>query len=390
MTGSSRFRILRSLWPDSLGTPHYVFAAVFLFRLVVLIRLASSPLFLPGGSDMQFYDNWAKQILHGHWTDHQAFYGLPLYPFVVALLYRVFGYSPFVPGFFQALCDAGTAVIIYKIAHRAADSPPQRAGHVPRVVGMLAATGWCAFVPAQAYSVVLMPTSAGVFVFWLLVWQVVRTDAALSPRRCVFVGLLTGIAAMAVASVLFLVPLLVLAILVRHQMARSQALALIFSGIILGTAPCWLHNFVVARDRVFLSAHGGINLWLGNNPDATGFPGLPGLHAGQSDLLRDSIEIAEAAAGRNLKRSEVSQYWSSKARNYIAAEPAAWVRLLGRKVANFWNAFEYDDVGVIRNLREQRVLFPGLHFGLPAALGLAGLFFSWRRFPRTRWIAVVI
>jgi tetratricopeptide (TPR) repeat protein len=390
VNNSRRFRILRSLWPDSLGAAHYVFAAVFLFRLVVLIRLASSPLFLAGGSDMHFYDNWAKQILHGHWTDHQAFYGLPLYPFVVALLYRLFGYSPFVPGFVQALCDAGTAVIIYKTAHRMADTFPKRAGHVPQVVGMLAATGWCVFVPAEAYSVVLMPTSAGVFVFWLLVWQVVQTDAALSPRRCLFVGLLTGVAAMAVASVLFLVPLPVLAIFVRRHSARSQALALMVCGIILGTAPCWLHNFVVARDRVFLSAHGGINLWLGNNPEATGYPAFPGLHAGQSDLLRDSIEIAEAAAGRSLKRSEVSQYWSTKARNYIATELGAWVRLLARKVANFWNAFRYDDVGVIRNLREQRVLFPGLHFGVPAALGLAGLFLSWRRFPRTRWIAMVV
>src|SRR6185437_9741991 len=100
-----------------------IFAAVLLCRLVFLIRLASSPLLLPSGSDMQFYDDWAKQILHGRWTDHQAFYGLPLYPFLVALVYRLFGYSPFVPGLFQACLDAGTAVLIHRVtvhilAHR--------------------------------------------------------------------------------------------------------------------------------------------------------------------------------------------------------------------------------------------------------------------------------
>jgi tetratricopeptide (TPR) repeat protein len=391
VTGSSRrSSILRRFWPDSLGAAHYVFAAVFLVRLIVLIRLASSPLLLPGGSDMQFYDNWAKQILHGHWTDHQAFYGLPLYPYVVALLYRLFGYSPFVPGFFQAMCDAGTAVLIYKIGRRAADTVPRPAAPIPLVVGLLAAAGWCLFVPAQAYSAVLMPASAGVFVFWLVVWQVLRSDAPLSARRCLFVGLLTGIAAMAVASVLFLIVLLGLAIFVRRQSAPAKALGLILLGVVLGTSPCWLHNLVVARDRVFLSAHGGINLWLGNNPEATGYPSFPGLHAGQSDLLRESIEIAEAAAGRNLKRSEVSQYWSGKARNYIVTDPAGWVRLLARKAGNFWNAFEYDDVGVIGNLREHRILLPGLHFGLAAALGLAGLIFSWRRSPTVRWIAAVI
>jgi Flp pilus assembly protein TadD len=157
-----------------------------------------------------------------------------------------------------------------------------------------------------------------------------------------------------------------------------------------GSSPCWIHNFFVARDPVFLSAHGGINLWLGNNPEATGYPRFPGLHAGQSQLLRDSIEMAEAAAGRPLKRSEVSAYWSSKARNYMAANPGTWIRLLARKAANFWNAFEYDDLGVIRNLREHGVLFPGLHFGVAAALGLAGLLFSWRRFPLTRWITAAV
>ena len=139
MIASSRLSIFRKLWPDSLGAIHYLFAAVFLVRLVVLIRLAASPLLLPTGSDMHFYDEWAKQILHGQWTDHQAFYGLPLYPFLVALLYRVFGYGPFVPGFFQACLDAGTAVLIYKITVRAMGGSSREAGKAANLAGIIAA-----------------------------------------------------------------------------------------------------------------------------------------------------------------------------------------------------------------------------------------------------------
>jgi tetratricopeptide (TPR) repeat protein len=341
---------------------------------------------------MQFYDNWAKQILHGQWTDHQAFYGLPLYPFLLAVLYRVFGYSPFVPGLFQACFDAGTAALIYKITvcllNRGREGMRTRAA----VAGILAAVGWCLFVPEQAYSAILMPTAAATFVFWLLVWLVIRTGVPPSPRRCCAYGLLLGFAAMGVAAILFLLPLFIAAIFIRQEKmaARAEAVVLLFVGVFVGTAPCWIHNCFVARDPVFLSAHGGINFWLGNNPEATGYPRFPGLHAGQGQMLRDSIDRAEAAAGQSLKRSEVSQYWSAKARDYIAANPGSWLRLLARKAANFWNAFEYDDLGVIVNLREHRILFPGLHFGLIAVLGLAGAVLSWRAFPSSRWVAAAV
>ncbi|MEY2520610.1 MAG: hypothetical protein QOF24_2369, partial [Verrucomicrobiota bacterium] len=282
--------------PASLSAAHYVFAAVFLVRLVVLIRLASSPLLLPTGSDMHFYDEWAKQILHGRWTDHQAFSGLPLYPFLVALLYRIFGYGPFVPGFFQACLDAGTAVVIYKITLRAIRGRFQ-GSEVANFGGIIAAGGWCFFVPAQAYSAILMPTAGAVFVFWLLVWQIVGTDNMPARPLWFAYGVLIGFTAMGVATILFLLPLFLVALFVRLARlplaAKSTAVAVLFAGVLAGASPCWIHNYFVARDPVFLSAHGGINFWLGNNADATGYPRFPGLPAGQGELLRDSVDHAE-------------------------------------------------------------------------------------------------
>ncbi|HYN00529.1 MAG TPA: tetratricopeptide repeat protein, partial [Aestuariivirgaceae bacterium] len=112
--------------------------------------------------------------------------------------------------------------------------------------------------------------------------------------------------------------------------------------------------------------------------------------AGQAAMLQDSINLAEAAAGRSLKRSEVSDYWSAKARAYIRDNFGAWLKLIGQKLGNFWNAFEYDDLSVIANLRQQGILLPGPHFGIVAALALAGLFFSLREFPASRWVAAAI
>jgi hypothetical protein len=152
-----------------------------------------------------------------------------------------------------------------------------------------------------------------------------------------------------------------------------------------------LHNYLISRDRVSLSAHCGINFWIGNNPAANGYPRFPpGLRAGQAAMLQDSIDVAESAAGHPLKRGEVSEYWSAKARDYIAHHPLAWLQLLGLKLRNFWSAFQYDDLSIITSLREQGVTFPGTYFGLLAALALPAMILTWNTVRLGRWITGAI
>jgi Flp pilus assembly protein TadD len=388
---------------------HYLFAAVFLFRLIVLARLSRSAFLLPARGDMQFYNDWAQRILRGDLTDHTAFYGLPLYPYLLAFLYRVFGYNPFIPGLLQALLDGGTAVLIYQLALRVlpAEGPPiaarstsgvwsLAAANIRPFLALIAAFGWALFVPAQAYSAVLMPTSWLIFVFWLVVWRIVKTDNSPTPKECLILGLLIGVTAMGVATILFLVPLVLAALLLKPRIDNRSpravlAAALLLFGIATGTSPCWIHNYFIARDPVVLSAHSGINFWIGNNPDANGYPRFPpGLRAGQAAMLQDSITTAESAAGHHLIRAEVSAYWSAKAKDYIAHHFGEWLRLLLTKLRNICSAFQYDDLSIITNLREQEIIFPGLYFGVVAALAFPGMVFAWRWSRASRWITAAI
>ena len=387
--------------------PHYLFAGVFVLRILSLERLSRSPLFMPVRGDMHFYNDWALRILRGEFDFHAAFYGLPLYAYVLAFIYRVFGYGPFIPGFLQALADSGTAVLIYLLVVRLFESAELQsnspAGNrvagreitAPKFFGALAAMGWALFVPAQAYSIILMPTAWLVFVFWFVVWRIVANRTAPGWKECLLLGLLIGFTAMAIATVLFLIPLVLVAILLRSETNLGRTLGLKAGVFVLavgiGTSPCWIHNYLIAHDPVFLSAHGGVNFWIGNNPIANGYPRFPpGLRAGQAAMLEDSISTAEAAAGHPLKRSEVSAYWSTKAHQYIAEHPADWIHLLLIKAKNFWSAFQYDDLSIITNLREQHVIFPGLYFGLLAILAFPGVVFAWRLSPVSRWITAAI
>jgi len=383
------------LIPFHLQPAHYVFAGVLLIRVVVLARLTLSPFLLPTRGDMHFYDDWARRIVSGQFTDHLAFYGLPGYAYLLAALYKLAGYGPFVPALLQALLDAATAVLIYKISVAIFSGTGMRCA---QIAGLVAAGGWAFFVPAQTYAAILMPTVWLVFIFWLILWRIIRQKNA--PGRCeaLILGLLVGLTATAIATILFLIPLLISAIVLKpaisnHSQFRTRisALVLLFLGAAAGTSPCWVHNCLVAQDRVFLSAHSGINFWIGNNPSANGYPRFPpGLRAGQAAMLQDSIDAAESAAGHPLKRGEVSHYWSAKARDYIQRYPAAWLRLVALKFRAFWSAFQYDDLSIITILREQKVTFPGIYFGLVATLALPMMLLLWNTAPLSRWITAAI
>ena len=372
---------------------HYVFAAVLLVRLFVLGRLAGSAFLLPTRGDMHFYDDWAQRIVGGQLTDHHAFYGLPGYAYLLAGLYKLCGYNPYIPELLQSLLDAGTATLLYKISVALV---PQSGGRRGQIVGLMAAAAWAFCVPAQTYAAVLMPTAWFIFVFWFILWRIIKSQTSPDWWEALLLGLLAGVTATAIATILFLIPLLFCAIGLKPSVpARSHfrivGCALVLLGVAIGTSPCWLHNYFIARDRVLLSAHSGINFWIGNNPDANGYPRFPpGLRAGQAAMLQDSIDVAESAAGHPLKRGEVSQFWSAKAHDYIANYPLAWLRLLGLKLHNFWSAFQYDDLSIITNLREQGVTLPGIYFGLFAALALPAMILTWNAAPLGRWITGAI
>ncbi|PYS66844.1 MAG: hypothetical protein DMF73_20735 [Acidobacteria bacterium] len=322
---------------------------------------------------------------------------MPGYAYLLAALYKIFGPNPFVPGLVQAAADAGVALLIYLICIRVFGSVGSTFATGARLIGLIAAVGWAFFVPAEAYSVILMPTALFVLVFWFVVWRIVRSDAALSATECLVLSLLIGFTATAVATILAIVPLIFAALLFRLKNESAfwriltVRIACLVAGLVLGTSPCWIHNYFIAKDPVALSAHSGINFWIGNNPEANGYPRFPpGLRSGQAAMLQDSITQAEAAVGRPLKHAEVSAYWSNKAKAYLTGHFSDWLQLLGRKLRNFWNAFQYDDLSIITSLRDQNVILPGIYFGVVATFAIPGIFFGWKLASQSRWIFAAI
>lgn len=423
----------------------WVFLSVFALRLLVLVHFSTSPYFLPTNGDMRFYNDWALRILKGQWTDHQAFYGLPGYAFFLAGIYCLAGEGNFfLVGFFQIAVEAAIGVLIFKISKEIfrlpdcsggtedtvhAEAIPAAENH-PEIIGALAALGWAFFQPAQTFSIILMPTSWLVFAFWMCVWRVLKIRHASVWQPWFWMGLAIGAVAMMVATIFVLIPLIIVAIYLRldpdkntntprivgrfcetpeeircgtqSQASHRDALqvrlakiaaacAVLFAGVFAGASPCWIHNYFIAGEPVFLSAHSGVNFYIGNNATASGYPRIPpGMHASQEGMLKDSITMAEADSGRKLKRAEVSRFWSLKADAYIHAHFGDWLKLMARKFRNFWSAFQYDDLGLVPLFAHDGILPPGLRYGFVAALAIPGMFIAAWKYRRSRWVIAAI
>src|SRR5579862_1265953 len=372
-----------------------VFALVLFARLLVLARFSHSAYFLPESEDMKFYNDWALRLMKGTF-DYHAFYGLPGYAYFLAGIYSVAGYNPFAVGLLQCVSEALVGVLIFQLANTVFDAPRAPG----KIIGAIAATGWVFFLPAQTFSIVLMPTTWLVLAYWALVFWLVKTRGASCWNPWFWMGLATGVVAMMVATILFLLFLIIAAIFLKVERGApfakrltkiAPAVCVLMAGVFLGVSPCWVHNYFVAGEPVLLSAHSGVNFYIGNNPIANGYPKIPpGLRAGQEGMLKDSITMAEKAEGHSLTRAAVSKFWSTRANQYIHSHFSEWLELMGVKFKNFWNAYQYEDLSIINLFRIDGILTPGIGFGLVAALGVPGTIIANVKFARSRWVSAAI
>jgi len=370
--------------------PRYSFLMV-VFLLCLFVRFSSLLIYCQFGydahtkSDMGFYHRWAERIAEGAEVPAQAFFGLPGYAFMVGGIYGGVGTKPTVLAVLQCLLDSLTAVLIFAISRIVVG------GRVGLWVGSLAVLGWVIFPPARAYSLVLMPTSWLMAAFWLLVYTVLPAEGR-RPWKAgwgLIVGLFVGLVGTMVATIFLLIPLVISAFWMRRTSVRGFLLSvfLLFAGVGSGMAPVWYHNIVVAKEPVLLSAHGGINFYVGNNSQANGYPRVPeGMRASQAEMQQDAQSIAEGAAGKPLKAWEASQFWKNKGKEFIRTEPLAWVRLMGVKFHNFWRAWSYDDLGIVEIFTLDGVISPGPGFGTLAAWGVPGLILLGTRRRMAWWI----
>lgn len=242
------FRILRA--PRAL----LVALAIGLIIRTIFVSLHVRPLI----SDEREYDrlafNLAAQRSYTYDVVPTAYRPIG-YPALVGAVFVAAGHDPIAVKFLQVLIDGGTGLLLFLLL-----APRSRRA------ALLATFSWSLFPPAILFTNFLMSESVFTFLFLLTIFLLCRAG----PKQytaLLALGLLIGILTLMKpgAFLLALVPILLL-----HTLRlSSRMIGVLLFGLAAAVAPWVIRNFVTFG-TFSLSSNGGINLLIGNHPDATG------------------------------------------------------------------------------------------------------------------------
>lgn len=326
--------------------------------------------------DAAAYHTKALSILANGWLAEVSAYQAPLYPYIIAAIYSIFGINPIYVQIFQCVLSVANVFVIFLIARRLFN---------PRV-GIFAAAIACLYGPIVFFAGILLKESLAVFFADAML--LLLLSAAAKPRTWKYLagGLLFGIAASLRENIYLVLPAIIMWIFwyapaLRQKIIFSIAMLI---GVAAILAPFAIKNAYYAKGLSPAGRHAGLNFFIGNNPDATGvFQRFdffrPGPEFEEGDVRIETERILQ----KKLEPSEVSRYWFGKTLEGFRDSPLLFPKLLAVKTALFLGGREYPDnydFNFMRSLAPVlKVTF--VSFGLVMVFSLFGIFLSRSREP---------
>jgi tetratricopeptide (TPR) repeat protein len=357
----------------------YFFALLAITLLALTLRasyvmeIRHQPYFSAPETDAAYYDDWARELVEGR-LGEVPFFRVPLYPLLLGACYRLFGSGYLLPRLFQALCSALSILLLAELSRRLAGR-----GAALLAASLLALHGLSIYFTGE----LLLTTLVIALDLGFLLAFVTAEDGR--PKLHLLSGLLLGLSVITRPSVLLVAPLGFIWILahgrrrgepgVRGLRPAAAPVSLFFLGVILPILPVTLTNLLAGGEVVLLATQGGINFYIGNNPEADGAHAtLPSI--GPAWQREDARALAEGETGRPLTAAEESSFYFGKGLEFVRGSPGRWLALMVKKIALFWNRAEIGsnrDYGfAARDSLVLRLTLP-LGFAIIGPLGLAGM-----------------
>lgn len=354
-------------------------------RLLHIWQVSDSPYFNAPILDAARFDQTAWRIAQGNWFGEEAFFQAPLYGYFLAFIYSIFGHIYLIPRLVQAILGALTAWMVFRLSCRYFD----------RKIALTAGLIVSFYGPLIHYCGQLLIPTLFVFFVTLFLLQFDSLRKRQTAREYIIGGVLLGLAAVTRPNILIFFPLAIIWIFFTLK-DRGSGVLLFIAGTALVIFPVTVRNYIVSKDVVLISSQAGVNFYMGNNTQASGFTGwVPGTSRDWWDEgYPETIGIAERAIGHQLKPSQVSAYWWKRSFLEISEMPMRWFGLILKKTRYLFAGYEISDTeeiyyqrrfsGVLAILLWRYVLaFP---FGLLLPLSILGLILSFRWREQSHWL----
>lgn len=330
---------------------HRVFlflAAVFAAKLIVVLQLRDHPLLQPDtGLDTTVYTRLAAQVVAGNLSLGPGLYFVsPLYIYFLAAVLAVTR-SFTAARVLQILLGTAAVGCIFVAAR---EWFGRRAAWLATLLAAL--TGLFTFHEVLLLQAALDPflTAAALAALSLALANLQSPLASrhshLGPRSSAWflaTGLAFGVQALNRPNVL-IPAMAIIVLLVYRAVARGGWRAgggglFMAVGLVLALAPVTIRNVAVAGDWSPASSHGGLNFYIGNNPEADGtYRHVTGISPNIQGQQEDARRVAEAAVGRKLDDGDVSAYFYGLGWSWIQLHPGDAAKLFARKLLYVFNA----------------------------------------------------
>lgn len=351
--------------------------------LLHLYSIRDAPQFLVPVLDEASYDSQAMGIIEGLWPRDRVFYQDPLYPYFLALVYKIAGHNYIAVRIIQVFFGAISLLLIYGIGRRVFS-----AGN-----GVLASLIILFYSPFYFYEGKLTKEILGLLLVCLSMLTLLWAYESGSRRKWLLPGFLLGLACLTRANLLVMIPAWGLWIFFserkKSNFINGSVSALFFAAAaFVAICPVTIHN-IRAGDFVLITSQGGQNFFIGNQEgNYTGTYMAPSfVRANPMFEEFDFKNYAESKNARPMKPSEVSDYWFTAAWRYIKSAPDEFIRKLYRKTLLVINNHEISDNlnFYYFRMRYSKVLhIPGLGWGGLSTLAIYGAIVLLYRLLRNR------
>lgn len=284
--------------------------AGLILRIIYFFWSLDLPFFDHPITDALYHHRWAEAIANGIWWNGQPFFRAPLYPYTLGLLYSLFGSSVWIGKVFGHLIGVATGALVMCLAHQIGG----------KRVAVIASVLWLGSGLLLFFEGELLLDSFFTFLSLASVYLLITSESR--PYRLALAGMVLGLAAVTRPTILVCIPVYVGWLYVqRRHFTMSDYTVFGLAAALPILVVTGLNTSALGRPAG-IAMQGGINFYIGNHEQATGYSAQLPEPWGYAWNYRQLSAHAESEVGQNLDAVEVSDYYYGKGADFLLEHPA--------------------------------------------------------------------